>query len=125
TPEGQVVRDPSGRSVTTGPNAVGPLMGSPPGRLLAWVQALLGSPDRLAKQRAITMLVNSLTVEKTSALRGQISNYEVKFLKESLPGLRDPEVVWDHYFAEAIPTLEKIVAATRNALEGTPGAEAP
>jgi hypothetical protein len=123
---GNVVRDPSGRALTTGPNAVGPLMGRAPGKVLAAIQALLGSPDRLAKQRAVTMLANSLTLEKTAALKGQISNYEIQFLKESLPNTDDDEVVWDRYLKKAIPTLEKVLAATQKVLDGeTPAGEAP
>lgn len=116
SPEGEVVRRPTGEAVTTGPNAVGPLAGTLPGKFLANVQALLGSPDRLVKQRVVTMLANSLTLEKTSALKGQISNYEIKFLKESLPGTGDTEEVWDRYLNKAIPILNKVLQATRRAL---------
>jgi hypothetical protein len=121
--DGLLERMRSAQKTMSKDNVVGPVVGSPVNPA-PYLGAVFGGGDTRNAQRELTMLVNELTAERTQALKGALSEKELRFLQQTVPKLSDDEAVWNKFLSERIPLLEKATQAGRSALEGgnqTPG----
>jgi len=113
-------------------NIVGPLRGSGIGRAAAMLETLTGFPAVQTNQDRLTHFLNTQILQKASLMKGQLSDKDVMFLKQSVPTLDKPESTWLSYLDETEQFLARRKAAAEAFLGGdrsvnpaTPAATAP
>ncbi len=79
-------------------NVVGPGAGSRPAQVLNQVGAALGFREQeFESQDRLLQLVNKRVLEGAQKMKGNLSDKDIRFLKESFPSLTSNETVWTDF----------------------------
>jgi len=98
------------RALTQKEGVVGPLAGGKGGRLWAWVKAMGGDDEIFRDQRDVEIFANREALKAAEAMKGALSDNDIKFLKDSLAKLSDTPELWGSW-------LDELALKTRQALE--------
>jgi hypothetical protein len=132
------------RELTQKEGVVGPLAGGKGGRLWAWVKAVGGDSERFTDQREVEIFGNEKALKAAEAMKGALSDNDIKFLKDSLAKLTDSPELWDSfldkleakndealsnrlnglYFPEGATEAVPVASAGARGVTGTPAAAA-
>lgn len=107
------------------PGVVGPAAGSAPVQALNRLGAVFGITDNeYENQRELEILINKKVLEGAQVMKGNLSDKDVKFLKDSVPRLSDPPQIWDRFLDTWNNLTQQNISALNGAGTGTPGAAA-
>lgn len=80
------------------PGIVGPLAGSAPVELGNRIAAAFGvREDEYENQRELEILISKKILEGAQIMKGNLSDKDVRFLKDSTPRLSDPPALWNRF----------------------------
>jgi hypothetical protein len=101
-------------------NAVGPLVGEgwTGGTLWGRVKAVFGDESQYNAQRTLTRLISAQTMENANKLKGPLTEKELGFLKNSIPGLHDTEATWNLWLDDLDKFFQRAIAEREAALQG-------
>lgn len=86
------------RKLLTSSNVVGPGIGSKVGQIGIQIGAIFGATnDQYDSQQKLNQLINKKVLEGAQAMKGNLSDKDVRFLKDSFPSLESSEKVWGDY----------------------------
>jgi hypothetical protein len=103
------------------PNVVG-FSGSLLGNNANWVGATFFGGDRYANQRQFEMFTSERAMELAKQLKGNLSDKDVKWLKDTQPKLSDPPELWQRWLGEF---KTRFGAAAPAPMQQAPGAGSP
>lgn len=97
-------------------NVVGPAAGSAPVQTLNQVGAAFGLRGKeYESQVRLTQEINKKVLEGARNMKGNLSDKDVRFLKESFPALTSPEPVWMDF----LNNWEKMIHLNEQVIRGT------
>ena len=97
-------------------NVVGPGAGSQPVRVFNQVAAALGFREQeYTSQDQLSQAVNKRVLEGAQKMKGNLSDKDIKFLKESYPSLASDETVWKTF----LDNWEKMIQLNEQVVRGT------
>lgn len=77
---------------------VGPLAGSLPVQIANRLGAAFGLDDRrFQDQRELQIAISNKILEGAQQMKGNLSDKDVRFLRESVPALSDPPALWNRF----------------------------
>jgi hypothetical protein len=97
-------------------NVVGPAAGSSPVQTLNQIGAAFGIRGKeYESQVRLTQEINKKVLEGARNMKGNLSDKDVRFLKESFPALTSPEPVWTDF----LNNWEKMIHLNEQVIRGT------
>lgn len=100
-----------------GNNVVGPMVGNIITRTMTKAAAALGSDaaqHQINAQRNLEMLRSRKILEGAQKMKGNLSDKDIRFLQDTIPGLTDDEALWSDFLSK----WEAMNSATQRVLKG-------
>lgn len=86
------------RNLVTTPGVVGPGAGSLPAQAFNRLASIFGiRENEFENQRELEILINKKVLEGATAMKGNLSDKDVQFLKSSVPKLSDTPQIWSKF----------------------------